>query len=364
MELVVGVNRGETEIESFETAEYAQIDGRERDTEHTFTTRLLADHSLGRGELRTALTYANVRFREAIDANPVSRYEQRLWSAAAEVEQPVVGFLRASGGFAFDGSDTPETGGKPSLGKLSSWAGRFGLSTLAFGSTRLHASVSSRSRFAALRELYSGSLGLFEPNPDLRPERLLGFEGGATIFRSGAQLQGVVFHNRLRDAVVRVSTPTGQFKRINRDELRSTGMELLGTWAPGAVTLSGDLMLQHVRVQDPAAAGTERRPEHVPELRAGMNIVFPVGLGARAALGTDYTGVQYCVNPDVNRTERLGSTTRTNASIERDWRLRSEGRLSHLRTLIAVDNATDAALFTQCGLPDPGRTLRIGFVLR
>ncbi|HSA56123.1 MAG TPA: TonB-dependent receptor [Gemmatimonadaceae bacterium] len=364
MELVVALNEGDTEIEDYGSLAYDAIVGREFDEERTLTTRLLADHSLGRGELRTAFTYANVRFREQFDTDAPSRYEQRLWSAATEIEQPLAGLWRVNVGVALDGSDTPETGGKPSLGRLSDWAGRFGLSTvLPEAGARLHASVSTRSRFASLRELYSGSLGRFEPNPDLQPERLVGGEAGLTFIRSQSQLQAVVFHQQLSDAVVRISTPNGNFMRVNRDQMRSSGVELLGAIRTGEVSWNGDLMLQHVRLSDPAASGADRRPEHVPEFRVGGSAAFPFWLQARGAVAMSYTGSQYCVNTDLGRTVRLSSQTRTDVSLEREWQVRSEGMLSRLRGLVSIDNVTDAAIYSQCGLPEPGRTLRIGMIL-
>ncbi|HEX7124120.1 MAG TPA: TonB-dependent receptor [Gemmatimonadaceae bacterium] len=364
MEVVLGYNEGDIEIEEYASLAYDQIVAREFDNERTMVARLLADHSVGRGELRSAFTYANVRFREQFDDDPASYYEQRLWSLAAELEQPLVGFWRVNGGVAFDGSDTPKTGGKPSLGRLTSWAGRLGVSTLAFNAgARLHASVSTRSRFASLRELYSGALGRFEPNPDLKPERLLGIETGITWLLSDAQLQAVVFRNRLEDAVVRISTPQGNFRRINRDRLLSTGIEILGALRTGEVAWSGDLMLQHVRLRDPAAAGSERRPEHVPEFQVGGSVAFPFWLETRTTVATSYTGVQYCVNPDIGGNQRLGGQARTDLSIEREWTLRGGGLLSRVRGLFAIDNLTDRALYSQCGLPEPGRTFRIGMIL-
>jgi iron complex outermembrane receptor protein len=364
MELVVALNEGDTEIEDYSSLAYDSIVGREFDDERTLTTRLLADHSVGRGELRTAFTYANVRFREQFDDDPASHYEQRLWSVAAELEQPLRGFWRVNAGLAYDGSDTPETGGKPSLGRLDAWAGRVGVSTLlANAGARFHASVNTRSRFAALRELYSGSLGRFEPNPTLRPERLLGAEAGLTFLRSESQIQTVIFHNRLEDAVVRITTPTGNFTRVNRDQMRSTGLEVLGAVRAGAVSWSGDLMLQHVRLSDPATSGVDRRPEHVPEFRIGGGVGFPLWLQARGNLSASYTGHQYCANPDIGGTARLAGQTRADFSVEREWQMRSDGVLSRLRGLFAVDNVADRALYSQCGLPEPGRTFRIGMIL-
>ena len=40
------------------------------------------------------------------------------------------------------------------------------------------------------------------------------------------------------------------------------------------------------------------------------------------------------------------------------------GLLRSLRAQLGLDNAADAAVFDQCGLPQPGRTLRLGIELR
>jgi iron complex outermembrane receptor protein len=44
-------------------------------------------------------------------------------------------------------------------------------------------------------------------------------------------------------------------------------------------------------------------------------------------------------------------------------RVRSSGLLGRLKAVFGVDNVTDAAVYDQCGLPQPGRTLRLGFQL-
>jgi iron complex outermembrane receptor protein len=366
-ELVLGVSDGRNEIQSFATTEYADIVGRELGEDRTITARLLADHSLGRGELRTSVTFADVRNTEAIDSDPPGRYQQRLWSVAAEVEQPIVGYLRASGGIALDGASTPRAADKPPLGDLDAWGARLGLSSLAFGTTRVHASISRRARFPALRELYSGALGRFEPNPNLEPERLVGAEVGATMLRGALQLQGVAFHHRLSDAVVRVSTESGNFRRVNRHQIRSTGLELLGgyAWENGAA-ITADLLVQRVRLIDPAVAGDERA-EHQPELRGGVDLSVPLPLGLRGMGAVQYIGKQYCVHPEREEQLSLAAEGRADLAVERELQLSggdARGLLRRLRISVAVDNITDAAIFDQCGLPQPGRTLRAGVTWR
>src|SRR5690606_1417473 len=127
-----------------------------------------------------------------------------------------------------------------------------GVSTIvANGELKLHAAASQRSRFPALRELYSGALGRFEPNPDLGPERLRAFEGGITTNQGGVDLQAVIFHHRLSGAIVRAPVGDGKLRRENRDQIRSSGVELLAGWASDAIALTADLTAQHIRVHDP-----------------------------------------------------------------------------------------------------------------
>lgn len=364
-EFVVGRNGSYTSIESFRDAAYDSIVGTETGDEATTTARLQADHSLGRGELRTAFSYSGVRYLEGLNGAAPNEYTQRLWSGAAEVEQPVVGTLRLTGGYAVDVSTTPHTAGREALGRLAEWGGRLGVSALAFGGQwRLHASANRRARFAALRELYSGALNRFEPNPTLRPEVLVGGEAGATLLSSRYQFQGVAFHNALHDAIVRTTLPNRKFKRVNRDEVRSTGVELLGGFSTGALQLSADALLQRVRIADPAVSGSERKPENQPDLRLGADLRFPAVAGFTLRASVDHAGRQYCVNPDTQRNQALGAQTWTGGGAERAFVLKGNSLFSRLVASLDIDNIVDAGVYDQCGLPQPGRTLRLGLALR
>jgi hypothetical protein len=61
--------------------------GGERDDDRTLTARLLGDHTLGQqGDLRMALTFADVSHDEVIDGGAPASYRQRLWSLASETD--------------------------------------------------------------------------------------------------------------------------------------------------------------------------------------------------------------------------------------------------------------------------------------
>jgi iron complex outermembrane recepter protein len=258
---------------------------------------------------------------------------------------------------------------------VDAWGWRGGTTVLASDAVRLHASVSRRARFPALRELYSGALNRFQPNPNLRPEQLTSAEIGATLGRNGGEaagvsLQAVAFHHRLEDAVVRTTVPnTRLFVRVNRDEIRSAGVELLGGWKssadPGrAVSLMGDVLAQHVRVNDDSA-NAERRAEHQPEVRGSLEIGVPLPVAIRGFASARYTGTQYCTHPDTGGQQQLDGQTEAGFALERSWPMgRGRGVFSALRTVLALDNVADATIYDQCGLPQPGRTLRLAVQLR
>jgi iron complex outermembrane receptor protein len=380
----LGAYRSDVEIESYTNRTYSTIASRELGDERTASGRLTAAHSLpGAGELRVGGTMADVRYDETLDAQrPTAaavRYRQRLTSLGAEVEWPLLSRVLVSGGVVRDAADTPESGGRPALGALSRWGWRAGATAAASDAVRLHASASRRARFPALRELYSGALNRFDPNPNLRPEQLLGFEAGATIggegaARAGLTLQTVAFHHRLDDAVVRITLPNRLFRRVNRDQIRSTGVELLAGWAPASlrgVSITGDLLAQRVRLYDetlPAGEPNERRPEHQPELRGSLDLGVPLPLGVRGSALARYTGRQFCQHPDLGRQVALGAQTVGDAALSRGWSLAGTGRgarlLRALRATLAVDNVGDATVYDQCGLPQPGRTIRFGLEVR
>jgi iron complex outermembrane receptor protein len=363
-EFVVGRNSAFTSIESFLNQAYDSIVGTETGDERTTTARLTIDHSLGRGELRSAFTVSTVDYDEGLNGAAPGVYQQRLWSSAMEVEQPLVGSLRLTGGYSLDASTTPRTAGREALGRLSEWGGRLGISTLAFGDRwRLHGSMNRRARFAALRELYSGALNRFQPNPTLKPERMVGGEVGATLLAERWQLQGVVFRHDLEDAIVRTTLPNRRFYRVNRDRIKSAGLELLGGWSRGGVQLSADALVQRVRISDPAVRGTEREPENQPDLRLGTDVQFPVaGFVVRANL--DHSGTQYCVNPDTQRNQTIARQTWAGGGIERSFAVARGGVFTRLVASLGLDNLTDASVFDQCGLPQAGRTIRFGVALR
>jgi iron complex outermembrane receptor protein len=361
LEASVGLNGGRQDIEAFETLDYDRVVETESGDDRTITARVLGNHSLtGDSKLRAAASYADVNHTETIDGTERNKYRQRLWSIGTELEWWLPASTNFSMGVALDGADTPETAGRTPLGTLSAWGARVGLSTNAVREdVQLHAAASTRARFPALRELYSGALGRFEPNPDLVPERLLAAEVGMTLKRRGIEIQTAVFRHELSDAVVRTTTPERMYRRINRDLITSTGVELFVGASISGAELHGDIMLQNVTVVDPAAGTGPIQPEHMPKFKAGLEVTAPVFLGITGLTSVRHTGDQYCVHPDLGTDIELNGKTGIDLGLRRNWHV-GAGLWNAIRTTVSLDNIADAAVFDQCGMPQPGRTMRVG----
>jgi iron complex outermembrane receptor protein len=368
VEMSLGVDIGRTDIDAYTSRAYDAINGFENGADRTNTSRLLADQSVGsRGELRGAFTFTDIRHDETLPESE-ARYRQRLISLGGEnnwrlIESgTLVNSLRLSIGGAFDVAETPESGGRePQQDRMDQWGARAGFSAaLHGGRTIVHAGVSRRGRFAALRELYSGALNRFVPNPDLRPETLVALESGITMRLGSGELQAVAFRHHLHDAVVRVTLPDRRFLRANRNQLNSTGVELLGNQTFGSVQFTGDLTVQAVDLID-TSVDLRHRPENLPEIFGRAGARFPLPVGFRGMAEADYIGEQFCIDPGTGRDSRLEAGTHLNVELSRSWTLRpaSTSWFERIEGRLSVDNVRDVARYDQCGLPQPGRLLRL-----
>jgi iron complex outermembrane receptor protein len=372
LEASLGYNGGSQKIESFTDRTYATPAATELGDERTWTLRTVASHTLPRGaKASAAYTRADIHYDETLPPTALARYRQVLWSAATELELPLGARSHFGTGLVFDKSTSPETGGRtPGQPPLDNVGWRAGLQHEFSNALKGHASANRRSRFPALRELYSGSLNRFLPNPTLRPETLLGAETGLTWHGTrgaarDATVQVTAFRHRLEDAVVRITlTNPTRFMRVNRDRIESDGLELVtgvsfGDAADRAVALTADATLQRIRLVDATAGGAERHPENNPETRASATLSAPLVRGARLLANGRYAGRQYCLHGETGAEVTIGAQGAADVGVERHFMFRARGPFSALRALLSLDNVGNAAVYDQCGLPQPGRTLRM-----
>lgn len=371
LEVSVGLDLQHLEIDAFDSPAFADSVSGETGDDRTVSIRLLGDHTLGPGTLRGGITFADTRHEEVLAGEPPRTYRQRLWSVGVETEQPLDpggdGTLRdprLTFGASLDGSATPETGDRPERGPIRGWGARLaGQAEAADGALTLHGGASRKVRFPSLRELFSGALGRFEPNPDLEALRLWVLEAGATLHPdAGGEVQATVFQQRLLGAIVRAVLPDGTLQRQNRGETRATGLELVASGRLGDVRLRGDLTLQRVRLLDEEAAAAGERPEYQPEVVAGAAVQGPLPAGVRGRLAAEFLGRQFGANARTGEFEPLDPTLHLEAGLSRRFAA-GTGGLPPLTLALTAENVTDEDIFDQLGLPRPGRTVRLEVTL-
>lgn len=368
LEASVGLDLQHFAIDEYGSAAFDEVTAGETGDTRTLSVRFLGDHTLGpRGQVRGSFTYGDVAHEELLlPDRERADYRQRLWSVATEADW-ALSESRAtsvSAGIALDGSDTPESGDKPPLGTLWDWGGRLGVSSLVTDGVLLNASVSRRTRFPSLRELYSGALGRFLPNPGLRPESLVGTELGVTLRQDAWELQAVGFHHRIDDGIVRVSVDTDEGvkrQRVNQNRIRATGLEILASGSLAGLDYAGDLTLQRVRLLD--EDGTQVKAEYQPDvfgkLALGGRLPWRLAWSATGRV----IGAQFCTTTTESMADTLGASAALDVGLRRVFRLDGAGGLSSVDVLAAVDNAADSGYYDQCGLPQPGRRFRVQFRL-
>jgi len=171
----------------------------------------------------------------------------------------------------------------------------------------------------------------------------------------------VGFYQRLKNGIVRSSVVgidgIPRFKRINHERVKSVGIEVLAVRTMGLATLSGDLTIQDVTGID--QKGLRVQLEYEPTIIGRVGVETPLGDIFRASGTLRFMGNQMCENPEIGGLQNLGSSGTLDLRLRGFFRIHSGSSLARAEAGVGLRNATDASVYDQCGLPQPGRTFQI-----
>ncbi|MFO7653512.1 MAG: TonB-dependent receptor [Candidatus Krumholzibacteriia bacterium] len=288
--------------------------------------------------------------------------EARLGRRAADRWRLTVG-----GGWEL--AATPESGDRPDRGTTGAGVMTARLERDLGAATTIYAAAARRSRFPSLRELYSGALGRFLPNPDLAPERQDLLEGGFTVAGRGDRAAwdaGVsAFATWLHDGIERVMLPgpSIRYQRVNRTRVRTLGAELVASWRPRTwLSLSAHHAVLTARVLQDGSYDlpAEDRPQFIT-MGGARWLPSP---DWEIALQAHVLGPRHSADataPDGLR--RLPAQARWDVRLAWTTGAPLPG-VTAVELVAGVDNLSDAVIETQTGLPEPGRTFHGGLNLR
>lgn len=354
-------------IDQYANAAYERVTDQQVDDDLTAGARLTALQAAGPGYATLVLNVLTSRHDQqdrdvaaegTPEDAPTLTYRQHLLSAGGEYEARW-GALVLAAGATLDAQATPATGDKPPREALYDYGLKAGAAWAPAGGLTLRAATGRKVRFPTLRELFGEALRRFLLNPDLTAEYAWLTELGVHYQAPRLAVDVTGFYNRTFDTIdqeaVKVEGQTKR-RRVNLEGSRVVGVEVVGTWQATPVwSLGGHLTGLQARAYE--TNGTTRPLAEKPEWlgRLALNYRPPRGLNALAE-GV-YTGRAYAPAEEGTFVE-MPTALAFNARLG----YRFGGRLGG-EVFARADNITDVLVLPQLGLPDAGRTFRLGLKL-
>ncbi len=358
------------EIRTFDDANYATpalspgVDY-ETDRDHTGYAQLQVGRRVGTsGRVACKGVARYTRHGESLVlGGPELHYAQWITSLVAEGAREFAGGWRIIAGAGIESAITPETGDKPSRDSTSDPVLQARVEKSWSRLIETYAGASRRSRFPSLRELYSGALGKFVPNPDLEPEQQDLYEAGLLTRWTGGALGVSAFAGYLRGGIEKVSLPERKFQRVNVHEIRTLGVELVAEWRPvAALRLHGShTVLQARRQQDgDYTLPVEDRPDYLTAFEAAWDPTRWLAASVEASvIGARHSADVTDADDGLRRLPVQGCW-----SVRLGWRRSTpEGWAEDREIFVRLNNVFDQSIEYQTGLPEPGRMLLVGLKL-
>jgi len=367
------VNRFDQNIDSYTSVSYDSLQAREEDFDFTVGGRLVGQRGIGSSALKlavNALTSTHKQRDVALEpgGQPVAGqtfprlvYQQVLLSTGVEYEVDPIDRLDLTLGASFDAMYAPQTGDKPPLDGFTDYSVTVGTGFRVDGGWLLRAGAGRKSRFPTLRELFGEALNRFLLNPDLKPESSILTEIGLGLKKPSFQFEVVPFgaftSNTIDQRSVLVAGETRpRRQRVNLKGSRVLGVELSGSILPQRdVTVSGHFTLSQVRRLQESPTDPiylSEKPATLGRLAAG----YTPSAGPTGGIEAVYTGRAYSLD-DNNQFVALPTSLTLNVRAGYRFALPED---RELEVYLRVDNATDALVVPQLGLPDPGRSAQGG----
>jgi outer membrane cobalamin receptor len=310
------------------------------------------NHSYGAFALATAPLGGSheLQFSASLRADRVSQqgsvgaaweeYDQDLYSFGAEDQFRISDRWTVHAGVGIDYLNKAADLGNDKW-RMSPLAGiRFNVSD----DLDLHLTLSSKSRFPTMKNLYSSTGG----NPDLHDERATSLELGFALRRS-VTISGAVFYNRVNNLIDKFNMPDGTFLYLNYKKARIAGFELEAEKSFGIFfTRAAYTYLDTRNISE------DRPLDAVPESQFNLMLgVNPRNIARLTVWGQAISAAKVLYS---KTTYSIPGYVLLNVSIERD--------IGPVTLFAKADNLFNKEYATDLGFPMRARTVMIGVQLK
>ena len=344
----------EQTTETFPDATYGVPDGGQRDRDRSAGARLVASVRV-RGTTLRGIAWGSAAAHRETEGDRDERFRAAEGRLAVEAERRL-GAATALAGVGVDTFRPLRADGRDVGGAFAVPAAVARIEAplrTPWGRATLHAGVARGGRTPTMRELFGEALGRFALNPDLRAEATSQAEAGVRADGPWAAVHATAFARRTTGTIEPEALPDGRRRRVNLGSSRAIGVEADVALRLGpAVRLDASGTLMHLAATD--GTGRSTRLAERPAVLGRLALTAQPRRGLGWAVEALATGPAVSLGPDGD--VRLPASLVLNARVGYAW----ERPGGSAEAFVRVDNAADALVLPQAGLPAPGRELRVG----
>jgi iron complex outermembrane receptor protein len=205
----------ENSLFSYDNADYETITRpyafRSNYDDHTYGGSLEAGTTMVPGnELKLAFHYKRDVHKEHNWPNPYQRFEDELYSVAAEDTVSITPKLKMVVGLSYDSIETLDAEDLVAgelvdfpKEKTDSWNPQIGFFYDLTDTAALYATAARKTRQATIKDKYSYRMGRALPNPDLDPEKAVNYQlGYRNVLWGRFALDAAVFYSHIKDFIL------------------------------------------------------------------------------------------------------------------------------------------------------------------
>lgn len=356
------------QIDQYDDITYSDIDEIQKDDDRILYGRVIYSRTFSTHSIvkLSASGYNTVHKENLSEKNndgalveqPETQYEQNVYSFGAEYEYFRNGFIFVIGG-GLDGTSTQKAGEHVAPGSTNDYSFNTSL-VYAFSnefSSQLH--FGRKTRFPTMREAYSGALGRFVVNPDLKAESATNSELSFKYKNNVSESDINFFAIFMKDGIVRESRSDGKFMRVNKDKIRTLGIELLHRYQLNS-KLSVNFNLTYMNSYAENTKGDYVDTlEYKPQFIGGLNLNYDIIEKLNVVLDFNYIGKEYGLQQGNEAFQELPDYFLTNIRLSYLFDMYADAKLE---AYFRINNLFDRLYYTQWSLPEAGRQIFVGVV--
>ncbi|MBN1638226.1 MAG: TonB-dependent receptor [Ignavibacteriales bacterium] len=345
------------QIDQYDDITFSNIDNIERDRDQIYYGRIIFTKFFDNNHLMKLSTsgYTTIHKEDFLDSGYIEdKYSQNLYSIGGEYEflQPTYSVII---GGSYDGMSTPSTGPHPEREPFSDYSIYSAFIYSFSPSLTTKFNIGRKTRFPTLRESYSGALGKFVINPDLKAENAFTTEISAEYKHTLGNTNIAVFLTNMKDGIVKTKIAGGKSMRINKDEIRTYGIELTSS-----LTVLENLNVNfNFTFINSYAKNTEGQYKDTldnrPNFLGSLLIDYMLFENLNVNSEIIFKGKEYQFVYD--KFQEMGAYLIWNFRLAYKFNLNKK---FSFETYIRLNNILDKIYFNQWSLPEPGRQIWIG----